>query len=82
MKELLVMMASITPEEVLLDELQENLDKYTTDGSEESKNSLLLTCQMFILKGVTSDSPQKAMDMIKDMNKFQKERELFKPNEN
>lgn len=66
MKELMIIAATITPKEIIVEQLREALDQYVIDGDFDK---LTLPCHLVVIKSMTGDDPDKAFSMVKDMEK-------------
>ena len=80
MKELMLIMATIMPEEKLIDDMEEALTEYKLTNSNESRMTLATVCQMFILRSVTKGNPDKLQEMLKDMKQHDDREKLFNIN--
>ena len=82
MKELMLMAATMMPEEKILEDLQESIVEYQVEKSEESKHKLNMYLHLAIMRFMTDGKPGKLQKIMEEMKKFDREREIFKPNEN
>lgn len=74
MEEMMLIMAHITPKELLVEELEENLKFYRLAPTEENENKLLSACQALLAKRLTDKlGIREAIERIsngKDAQKF------------
>lgn len=73
MKEMLIMISTITPVEDLIERLEEALQDYKTalllgKPSEEEGQRVVLFCQMIIINQTTKGDLSNVPNMINDMN--------------
>lgn len=80
MKELLMLVATMTPEEVIIDQLQEAITEYKLLGDKDSKNKLLMHCQMLIVNHMTKGSPEKMSEILQNMEQQEERNKLFTNN--
>lgn len=80
MKELLMLMATITPEEILIDQLQEAITEYKLVANKDSKNKVLMNCHMLMVNHMTKGSPEKMHEILQDMDKQEERNKLFDVN--
>lgn len=80
MKELMLIMATVMPEEKLIDDLQEAITEYKLTNSNDSRKSLAAFCQMFVLRSITKGDPEKLNEVLKDMKQHDEREKLFTVN--
>ena len=80
MKELMLIMATVLPEEKLIDDLQEAITEYKLTNSNDARRSLATFCQMFILRSITEGNPDKLTEMLSDMKRHDERQKLFNVN--
>ena len=80
MKELMLIMATVMPEEKLIDDLQEAITEYKLTNSNDSRRSLATFCQMFVLRSLTKGDPEKMNEVLKDMKQHDEREKLFTVN--
>jgi ERCC4-type nuclease len=80
MKELFMLMATVTPTEVIIEQLQVAAEEHKLIGADDTKNKLLVYCHMFILNSMTNGSTDKMTEIIKDMNRSEQRDQLFNTN--
>ena len=80
MKELLMLVATITPEEVILEQLEEAIRNHKLVGTDDTKNNVLMHCQMLIVNHMTKGSPEKMSEILKNMDKQEERNKLFDVN--
>jgi hypothetical protein len=77
MKELFMLVATITPEDVIIKELEQALSDYKVLNDKDSKNAVLMNCQMLILNHMTQGSPDKMTEMLQKMDQTEQRDKLF-----
>lgn len=82
MKELLLMAATLMPEDKILDDLQEAIVNYQVDKTEENKDKLKMHLHLAVFRTMTDGKPEEMAKIMQDMKKFDKQQELFKPADN
>lgn len=82
MKELMLMAATIMPEEKVLEDLQDAIVTYQVDKSEDNKHKLQMRLHLAVLRFMTDGSPEKMSKVMDDMKKFDRQQELFNPKGN
>ena len=83
MKEMMIMLATAMEPEEIVSKLQEQSEKYLADPTdEEAKKHLLFYCHIFTMHSVTKGKMNKAMELIDDMDKFEKRESIFKTSQN
>lgn len=80
MKELMLIMATVLPEEKLIDDLQEAITEYKLTNSIDARRSLATFCQMFILRTITQGDSEKLNEMLADMKRHDEREKLFDTN--
>ena len=78
--ELIIMAASVTPHELILKHLKEDINRYLINKSEENLAKVQMGCAILLTKRVVE--AQGAMETIKDMEDFSNISKLLKPNKN
>lgn len=82
MKELMLMAATIIPEEKVLEDLQEAIVNYQVDKTEENKDKLHMHLHLAVFRMMTEGKPEKMNEIMDDMKKFDRQRDLFTPKKN
>lgn len=82
MKEVIIFMATMMPEDSMLNELREAIDEHLIYNSEETKKRVNTLCMMFTIKCSTHGEVDKAVDMIKSIEKNERTSEIFNPTKN
>lgn len=82
MKELMVMMATMMPEEKLLNDLRDAINDYLILPTNEKNDEIAMLCTMFTIRHATKGDANTAMDMIQDMDKMEKTVKIFDINGN
>ena len=77
-RELMVLMATITPEEVLLHELQDALTDYKCIGGDELREKLCFHCQLFTLRTITNGDSSKMEELLNRIKQQEQREKLFK----
>lgn len=77
MKEFIIFMATAMPETMLLRELEEAIEQHKIFDTEETRKNLHTMCVMFVIKTSTSGELEKATDMISELDKIEKAKNLF-----
>ena len=80
MKELFMLMATITPEEIIIEQLQEAITEYKLLKDEDSKSKVLMNCHMFMMNHMTQGSPDKMSEILQDMKRSEERDNLFNIN--
>ena len=78
--ELIIMTATVTPHELILEHLKEDINRYLINKSEENLAKVQMGCAILLTKRVVEE--QGAMETIKDMEDFSNISKLLKPNKN
>ena len=78
--ELIIMAATVTPHELILEHLKEDINRYLINKSEENLAKVQMGCAILLTKRVVEE--QGAMETIKDMEDFSNISKLLKPNKN
>ena len=78
--ELIIMNATVTPHELILEHLKEDINRYLINKSEENLAKVQMGCAILLTKRVVEE--QGAMETIKDMEDFSNISKLLKPNKN
>lgn len=82
MKELMVMMATMMPEEKLLNDLRDAINDYLILPTNEKIDEISTFCTMVIIRHATKGDADTAMNMIRDMDKMEKSAKIFDIKEN
>lgn len=80
MKEIMLILATMMPEERLIAELEESLTNYKLIGDKKSRHKLAANCQMFILRVMTNGSGDKMQEVLKEMRSQEERENFFKVN--
>lgn len=78
--ELIIMAATVTPHELILEQLKEDINSYLINKSEENLSRVQMRCAILLTKRVVEEKG--AMETIKDMEDFSNMSKLLKPNKN
>ena len=78
--ELIIMAATVTPHELILEHLKEDINRYFINKSEENLAKVQMGCAILLTKRVVEEKG--AMETIKDMEDFSNISKLLKPNKN
>lgn len=78
--ELIIMAATVTPHELILEHLKEDINRYLINKSEENLAKVQMGCAILLTKRVVEEKG--AMETIKDMEDFSNISKLLKPNKN
>lgn len=78
--ELIIMAATVTPHELILEHLKEDINRYLINKSEENLAKVQIGCAILLTKEVVEEKG--AMETIKDMEDFSNISKLLKPNKN
>lgn len=65
MHELFLMLSSVMPEEMILDELQSSITEYKLNPSEDNKRKISMFCMMFSSKECAERTEGGVIEMIK-----------------
>jgi len=82
MQEMLVMLASVTPEEELLEKLQEHLTQQKLFPSKENQRKLIMYCMAYTIKYRVGDNTDEAFKMMKEVGDMNKVKDMFKDKSN
>lgn len=82
MKEMLIMVAAMTPTELLVEKLEEAISKWKAAKTDEIFEEVAFAANLILLKKVTEGKVDGAEKLISDIEKLMKLDEMFKPNEN
>jgi hypothetical protein len=77
MKEFIILMATAMPESMLLNELKEAIEQHMLLDTEDTKRNVHTLAVMFVIKSSTSGEINKATDMINELDKIEKAKDLF-----
>ena len=78
--ELIIMAATVTPHELILEQLKEDINSCLINKSEENLARVQMGCAILLTKRVVEEKG--AMETIKDMEDFSNISKLLKPNKN
>ena len=78
--ELIIMAATVTPHELILEHLKEDINRYLINKSEENLAKVQMGCAILLTKRVVEEKG--AMETIKDIEDFSNISKLLKPNKN
>lgn len=82
MKELMIMMATMMPEEKLLNDLKDAIEDYLILPTNEKRDEIAMFSTMVVIKHDTNGDAKNAVDMIKKMEKLEKQSNIFNVNGN
>lgn len=83
MKELMILMASAMPKELLIEKLKESINEWENDPSEENWKSIENTSVLITIKKHTGHGDiQKANEIIEEMDKAEKAMDIITPKDN
>jgi hypothetical protein len=82
MKELLLMAATLVPEDKILEDVQDAIVEYQMNKSEDNKNKLNTHMHMAIMRFMTDGDPKRMHEVMQKMKKFDRQQELFTPDKN
>lgn len=82
MKELMLMAATLMPEEKILEDLQEAIINYQVDKTKETKDKLLMHLHLAVFRSMTDGKPEEMNKVLQQMKQFDRQQELFKPADN
>lgn len=77
MKELFMLMATITPADVIIEQLEEAIDDYKILKDKDSKNKILMNCHMLLMNHMTDGSTNKMSEILKDMSQQEERNKIF-----
>jgi len=77
MLEQLILLASIMPEDFLLDQLTENLQNYRSNPTEETKKNFRISILMVEMK-LKEDSLEESLKTVEEVRKFKEMQNLTK----
>lgn len=81
MKDLVLLMAGIMPEEMLVEELEEFIRKYKINPTKENFKSLMVPCTLIcskvVLNGKSEDPIQAIVELEKEFDKIEHSRNLL-----
>lgn len=78
---MMLLAASLTTEEIL-QKLQNQMNDYLVDPSEEAKQHIAAICALYLSHVKCGGTMDGAMAMIKDFQKFEEREKLFNPDKN
>ena len=78
--ELIIMAATVTPYELILEHLKEDINRYLINKSEENLAKVQMGCAILLTKRVVEEKGE--VETIKDMEDFSNMSKLLKPNKN
>jgi len=79
MKETAFIIASIMPEEAIVDMLSEALTEHKVINTDKSKGKLLAACAMMMTKDAINKAPGGLEEVMKEMKKIDRSMELLSP---
>ncbi len=82
MQQVLIMMAAITPTEVLMEELEESIKEWKIFKDEERLKAVVFNSRLILLKDITKGDMNGAMAVMGDFDKLNKYRDMFEKKEN
>lgn len=78
----LLMLSALIPIETHLEKLQECINKYVLDNSQENKDNLNSSLHATIICLMTNGKIENALRMAEDIDKLEKTQSLFKAEKN
>lgn len=82
MREVMIMVsAAMEPEEIAL-KVQEASEKYLADRTTDNRHELLFYCHVFVLNQATKGDMGKAVDLVKQIERHERQSEMFNPSGN
>lgn len=78
---LIILSASLSTEDIL-QRLQDELNGYLKDPSEESKMHIAAICALYLAHIKTGGSMAGAVEMLEDFKRFDQREKLFNPDKN
>lgn len=82
MKELMIMVATMMPEEDLLNELKNAIEDYLIIPSDEKRDQIGMLSTLFTIRHSTKGEAKNAVDMIENMDKLEQQSKIFTVNKN
>lgn len=80
-KLMMLLAASLTTEEIL-QKLQDQMNNYLADPSEENKQHIAAICALYLSHIKCGGTMDGAMEMMKDFERFEQREKLFNPDSN
>jgi uncharacterized protein YvpB len=81
MHQLLVVIATATPTEVLVDKLEESIKEWKIFKDDNRLKNIVFNAHLIILKDITEGKMDGAMKVINDMDKLNDYRKMFENKE-
>jgi hypothetical protein len=78
---MMLLAASLSTEEIL-QKLQDQMNNYLADPSEEQKQHIAAICALYLSHIQCGGTIDGAMDMIRNFQKFEQREKLFNPDKN
>lgn len=78
---LMMLVASMKTEQVL-QKLQDELNAYLADPSEEHKNNVGAVCALYLAHLKSRGTYEGAIEMLNDFKKFEEREKIFNPKDN
>lgn len=82
MDSLMIILAASMKAEEILQKLQDELNDYLANPSEEGKSHIAAVCALFLAHMKTGGSMEGAMEMLNDFKKFEDREKLFQTDKN
>lgn len=82
MDSLMIILAASMKAEEILQKLQDELNDYLADPSEEAKQHIAAVCALYLAHIKTGGKMEGALEMLKDFQKFEERENLFNPPKN
>ena len=82
MKEMMIMMATMMPQERLIEEVKDAASEALLVPTQDNLDKLVMHCHMMTIRHATQGDMSKATDMMQDMDKFEKRQKLFETDSN
>jgi hypothetical protein len=82
MEALLMMLSASMKTDQILQKLQDELNAYLADPSEEHKNNIGAVCALYLAHLKCGGTIEGAIEMLNDFQKFEEREKLFNPKNN
>jgi len=82
MKELMIMVATMMPEEQILNEMKDAIEDFLILPSNEKRDQIGMLSTLFTIRHTTKGETKNAMDMIENMDKLEQQSKIFTVNKN
>lgn len=74
----IAILANTLKEEVILEQIREHIKEYELVKTEDSKDRLIFTCHLLIIKSITNGDNKKTKEMISDVQNINSFMNAFK----